>query len=393
MAKEKDVVKSSFGTSVIKHSAAVSISNEVTLVQRKSWNLLLANAYNDLPNESVKQFSIPLTVLAEKLEYSVKNITYLKDNIRALANVKVEYDILGKSGEHEEWGIEHILVSPKIINGLLYYEFPWSLRKKLYNPLVYAKINLLLQNVFSSKYALALYELCVDYYRVRDQRGETGYIPVSTWRKLLGIADEEYKRFKDFNAYVIKNSIEEINERSDLHAEPVYKRKGRNVEFIKILIKKNPKTKLEIIPTRTTIDHKQLDLFQFLEAENKNLLNKMLAYGVEKDLALTALREKPETEIADILDYVDEKIENGKVTENVGGYLAALLRGDFKKPTRTVATKKKMPPVKEGDLVEYEGNQYRVDENLFLRDGQGRPILTIGQLLDALKNKSARVVG
>ena len=34
--------------SVIKHSAAVQISNSINLLQRRAWNVLLANAYYDL---------------------------------------------------------------------------------------------------------------------------------------------------------------------------------------------------------------------------------------------------------------------------------------------------------------------------------------------------------
>ncbi len=34
---------------VIKHSSAIHISNEVNLLQRRAWNIMLAQAYNDLP--------------------------------------------------------------------------------------------------------------------------------------------------------------------------------------------------------------------------------------------------------------------------------------------------------------------------------------------------------
>ena len=37
-------------TEVIKHSAAIQIQNNITLLQRRAWNVLLANAYDELPS-------------------------------------------------------------------------------------------------------------------------------------------------------------------------------------------------------------------------------------------------------------------------------------------------------------------------------------------------------
>ena len=34
-------------TEVIKHSAAIQIQNNITLLQRRAWNVLLANAYDN----------------------------------------------------------------------------------------------------------------------------------------------------------------------------------------------------------------------------------------------------------------------------------------------------------------------------------------------------------
>jgi hypothetical protein len=36
---------------VIKHSAAIQISSHITLLQRRMWNVLLANAYDELSTE------------------------------------------------------------------------------------------------------------------------------------------------------------------------------------------------------------------------------------------------------------------------------------------------------------------------------------------------------
>ena len=46
------------------------------------------------------------------------------------------------------------------------YAYGPSLREKLHNPRMYARLCLALQNRFSSKHALALWELFVDYLGV-----------------------------------------------------------------------------------------------------------------------------------------------------------------------------------------------------------------------------------
>jgi len=55
------------------------------------------------------------------------------------------------------------------------------LRKKLYQPNIYAKIKLSMMLQFSSKYSLALYELLVDYQTI----GQTPVILLEDFRKLM----------------------------------------------------------------------------------------------------------------------------------------------------------------------------------------------------------------
>ncbi|MBT6778972.1 RepB family plasmid replication initiator protein [bacterium] len=77
---------------LIKHSSAIHISNKVSLLQRKCWNVLLANAYNDLPTTDV--YSMQIDELTDTLGFDSKNIDYIKNSLRALSRVEVEWDIL-----------------------------------------------------------------------------------------------------------------------------------------------------------------------------------------------------------------------------------------------------------------------------------------------------------
>ena len=218
---------------VIKHSEAIQISNNINLLQRRAWNVLLANAFDDLLEKDV--FEVPLKDLENILDFNSKNIKYLKESLKELNRTQVEWNVLNKDGQ--EWGFFTLLSGFRIINGICKYSYDPTLRKRLFNPAMYARISLSLQNKFNSKYTLAFYELFVDYYRVKDGCGETPYISIEQIKKLLGLKKNEYELFKDLNKFIIKKAIKEINEKSDLLIEIKYKREMRHVVAIKFKIR------------------------------------------------------------------------------------------------------------------------------------------------------------
>jgi plasmid replication initiation protein len=192
---------------VVKHSAAVQIQNNITLLQRRAWNVLLANAYDALPNE--ERHSIKIRELVQALEFDSKNEEYLKEALRALIVCKVEWNVLNKDDQWE-WGATTLLAEATIRSGICTYAYAPTLRERLHNPQMYARISLSMQNKFESKHAQALWELCVDYLGTGREYGETAYIPIATYRKLLGVTEGQYVRFKDLSFYVIKKPVEEI---------------------------------------------------------------------------------------------------------------------------------------------------------------------------------------
>ena len=82
---------------------------------------------------------------------------------------------------------------------------------KLYNPRIYTKLNLRLQNRFTSRYALILWEVCFDYFDTDRDQGETPFIPLETFKSLMGLEETDYPVFKVLNQSVIKPAIKEIN--------------------------------------------------------------------------------------------------------------------------------------------------------------------------------------
>ena len=313
---------------VIKHSAAIQTSNDVNLLQRRAWNVLLANAFEDLLKQE-DIYSITIIDLCDYLKYNSKDEKHIKESLRALINTTIEWNLLNKDNDNE-WNATSLLANVKIVNGVCYYSFGGLFRKELYNPKIYARINLSLQNTFKSKHSLALYELFVDYYRIKDVYGETPYIEIEIFRKLVGLTTEEYKKFAVLNRDVIKKSINEINKQTDFSITALYKRQTRRVVAIKFLIEKNPnnaiKIKIKQKPTET-----QLALpVPELELANQELFGILTnEFGISNNKAVEILQTQDEFYLEEILQVVREQIKKGSIN-NIPAYTISAIENDYR---------------------------------------------------------------
>ena len=202
--------------SLYKNRALIHISGQGTLTQRKLYNILLSVAYKDLKEKDV--FTVNLSKIIDLLGYEKKGVNYprLQQDIIALIKIVVQWNIVGIKEEDYTWGVTALLGSCEISKGIVEFSYSSGLRKKLIENKSYAKINLLVQNKFKSKFSLLLYELVADYYREKDKKGETPFIPVSELRAFFGLEKNEYSEFMIFNRDVIKKSVKEVSEKSDL---------------------------------------------------------------------------------------------------------------------------------------------------------------------------------
>ena len=315
-------------TEVIKASPAIQVQSKITHLQRRAWNVLLANAYDELPTTDIH--SVSILDLAEKLEFNSKNDDYLKDTLEALVDCKVKWNVLDKD-KKQEWGIASLLASAEIKDGMCTYGFAPHLRPRLHNPRIYAKINLRLQNKFNSKYALILWEVCFDYFDESRKEGETPFIPLETFRELLGMGIGDYPEFKILNRDVIKPAIKEINEITNFFVEVEYKRQRRKVVAIKLRI-----LKLKQVSKPKT---KQGTLFPDLD-DLPLIATKLIQAGISRQEALKISNQewdyvapdaRPENPI-DFNQFVQEKIHLAKNTrgvENVGGFLIAAIHENY----------------------------------------------------------------
>ena len=313
---------------LIKASPAIQVQSKMTLLQRRAWNVLLANAYDELPNTDIYQIGV--AELAAKLGFNSKNESYLEEILEALVDYKVKWNVLDKD-KSEEWGVAVLLASVNIKDGICTYGFAPHLRLKLYNPRIYAKLNLRLQNQFASRYALVLWEVCFDYFDAARDQGETPFISIEIFKELLGLGKDDYPLFSEFNRSVIKPAIKEINDLTPYRVEMEQKRLGRRIAELKFRI-----TKVKQLPLQESV---------FPDIENlPPIAVDLIQAGVDRKVALKIAEQEwacvapeklpPPGTYPDFAAYVSEKIEMSLPTavKNRPGFILEALRENYQDP-------------------------------------------------------------
>lgn len=304
---------------VKKHVAAIHVSGKLTLLQRKLSNVLLLNAYDTLTQQ--QSFKMDARTLCSMVGYNSNDFDTLKQSLRGLAETVAEWDMLDAAGK-QEWGVSSLLSYAKLKDGVCEYAYSPALAEKLNDPKVFALINLNIQRKFSSGHALALYENCYRFHRI----GHTGWWPLETFRRLMGVADSEYYgSYKHLNAKIIKPAVAEINRNSNILVEPEVRKQGRAVCDIRFIIKNNPQLSI-------------LDLDDGVGLRKAPVYDRLRSMGISDRLARQWLTEHGEPTVQQKLDYVAGQ-GNVKSPER---YLAAALRDDYQ-PEATSEPRKQTP--------------------------------------------------
>ncbi|RMD99248.1 MAG: RepB family plasmid replication initiator protein [Bacteroidetes bacterium] len=353
-----------------KHVGAVHVKGKLSLLQRKIANVLLLNAYEELPDERKPEHVIHLKTLAEAAGFDSNDTETLRAALEALVDTKIKWNILDRDGE-EEWGVTAFLSQAVTKSGTCRYAYPPELRRKLYNPEIYARINLSVQERFGSSYSLALYENCVRFRKV----GTTGFITLEQWRDLLGLDDGQYEEFKYLNRDVLKPAIKEVNRFSDILIKMETKREGRRVVALKFTVQDNPQLKLELrLPGNKalrTLSGSGLPDQRALAPEPEQLLDslqrRLVDFGLTEAQALDISTEFDRRRIEKNLDYVQGELERGRAIKNVPAYTLQAIRSDY-------ASGSSLPETKiEREVKRRRKARREQEKGLHTEGGQERP--------------------
>ena len=218
-------------TKVKKPIEAIQCVNTFSLLQRKMYNALLANSAGNLYPDVTHR--IAMRILCRLMGYHSNDYKTIKEKFRELRRMDIEWDVINEDG-NKVWTNTSPLSLARVIEGegICEYEFTPSLVPFLDRPAQYAKFSLVVQGRFKSCYGLALYENCERYKKI----GHTRAFDIPTFRKLMGVAPEEYPEFFALKRRVISKAVKEVNQHADFEIEPEYRKKGRTVVSIRFLI-------------------------------------------------------------------------------------------------------------------------------------------------------------
>jgi hypothetical protein len=293
-----------------KHVAAIHTSGELSLLERKTANVLLLNAYDALLTR--REHTLPVKHLCAMLGWDDSNNTErLQDALNKLASTSIEFNMM-EDGKNV-WRVMAMLSYGEIKEGTCTYSYAEYLAERLYDPEIYATINIGVQRRFEGSYALTLYENCIRYKAV----GSTGWWELERFRRIMGADAALYDDFYRLNERVIKPSLKEINRVSDIQLAPEFQKQGRKVSAVRFLITENPQQTL----LKPVIQDEYADI---REAE---LFKRLLEHGIGERLAILWILQD-EARARQVVEYVEAKARKKQVKGSTAGYIRTLYESD-----------------------------------------------------------------
>ena len=310
-----------------KHVAMIHSSNRLSLVQRKIANALLFNAYDELLVKD--EHEIHVRTLCNLIGYDSNDYKTIKKALINLLSTVIEWNLVDGSRLDAEgiWNASSIIADASIDGAVCTYSYSNKMKKLLYSPELYGRLNMLVQAKFQSTYGLALYENCIRYQNI-DQ---TPWFDIMQFRKLMGVEDGKYMIFRDFKRRVLDKAIEEVNKYSSLHVTSKVQKQKRLVVAIQFQIKAARQSLAEVDEegVELPLSQRLKDQFAFTRHQIEETMTNYDEAYIRQKIAL--MEASP-------------SFQNGKIN-NVTKYLLSALDEDYQpaKSSKDLLRKKPAP--------------------------------------------------
>jgi hypothetical protein len=202
----------------------------LTLVDRRSYNLLISHAWNRIDEDI--EHAIPKAALRGSHESNDR----LVDTIRRLMAAQVEVRII-RDGKRYLQSI-HLLGAvarpeDEEEDGNVYYRFPAELREIIRQSSIFARLQTEVMFCFNSKYALALWEMVQKRGNLKHKN--TDEFTPEELRKMLGVPHGRLHDFSSFRRFVLLPAVEEVNALSSHMVQIDAVRHGRKVVKLRLI--------------------------------------------------------------------------------------------------------------------------------------------------------------
>lgn len=222
---------------VIKNNRLIEYKGRLTLSELRLFGLVMANVHKEQAQDLAK-YVIDVSVLRDNT--SDKNFYgYLKEVALKLENKRIIVESITDNGKRQCYPIR-IIYRPRIVEGSNNLEFyldkdlvPYILEFKKVGYTSYEISNIL---QMTSAYSARIYEL-LKQYEGFNRPTKCREFDIEELKEYLGIEPNEYKRFYDFERWVLKVAIKEINQHTDIKASYEKIKEGRRIARVKFTVK------------------------------------------------------------------------------------------------------------------------------------------------------------
>ena len=196
----------------------------LTTASRRTYNLLIAAAHENLADPNYEH-----VIALKELRGSDESNAQLKEALDQLMTTVIVVRVEGATGRAADRRVQLLGGNDTELkrDGVFRYRFDPKLVEVLKESSIYAQLKKNVIWAFSSKYAMALYE-------VVERRHNMDYITAETFtleefRYLLDVQPGKYQRFAQLNQSVIQAAVKEVNHLCDFLVEVIPMKAGRKV--------------------------------------------------------------------------------------------------------------------------------------------------------------------
>ncbi|QSN63300.1 replication initiation protein [Caballeronia sp. M1242] len=306
-AKKTDVVSPS-SAELRKAVEAIAIqpkSGKITLLTRKLFNVLLAVAQQ--ADESGDTYRALLSDIVANSAFDSNDTALVKEHLRRMVSVQVEWST-GTSSQKpgRKWGISTLIADAEILEDpstrRVWVEFSFApkIKKKLLDPVQYARLSLQFQSQLRSSAGLALYEICVRY--LTNPSHLTMRETWEWWRPILSgtpdteAGDEAKREYKYFKRDYLRPAIAEVNAVTNIFVELVEHREGRRVAEIQFRVTERKQPMLALDEHPNVFD--------------STLVDRMVKIGISLKEAQTLYADSEENRIRAALLMTEQRMRS-----------------------------------------------------------------------------------
>jgi hypothetical protein len=186
------------------------VDPDLTLVDRKLFNVLLAYSYEAIYQNSAQEFQAAAAEIRRAIGWEAHDSnTKIVASLRRLQKTIVTIGYYSETEGLRQRNITLLVMSDVPMGeGVIRWRFSDYLAPYLGDPSQWARVHLPVMRKFSSVYALKLYELLSLYVHRHRKSWEA---PVGQLRELLGAVGKSFLNWAQFERKVVLIAVTEIN--------------------------------------------------------------------------------------------------------------------------------------------------------------------------------------